>query len=319
MEQENELHVVFGSGALGLGVTRILLAEGKRVRIVNRSGKAQIAGEAEIMAGDATDASRTREICQGATVVYNCANAPYTDWPALFPPIQRGIIAGAAAANARLVVAENLYMYGEVDGPLTEDLPHAATTRKGRVRAQMAEELMEAHRKGIVRSVAARGSDFYGPYAREQGIFGDRALQLLLAGKRVSMVGNLDMPRTYTYTEDFARGLVILGAHEEAYGQAWHIPNAPTLTTRELLSMFFAEAGLPPKMSGIPGGIIKLLGYVNPLIREVGEMLYEFNKPFIVDSSKFVRAFGDIATPHRQAVCQTLAWFRAQFAIRAAA
>lgn len=319
MKLENELHVIFGSGALGLGVAQILQAEGKRVRVVNRSGKAPIQGAAEIVAGDATNADRVREICQGAAVVYNCTNAPYTDWPALFPPIQRGIIAGAGAAGARLVVAENLYMYGEVAGPLTEDLPNAPTTRKGRVRAQMAEELMEAHHKGIVRAVSARGSDFYGPFAREQGIFGERVLRPLLTGKKVSMVGNLDMPHTYTYTADFARGLVILGAHDEAYGQAWHIPNAPTLTTRAMLSLFFAEAGLPPRMGSIPGGIIKLLGYVNPLIREIDEMLYEFDKPFIVDSSKFVRAFGDIATPHRQAVRQTLAWFRAQFSASAAA
>jgi nucleoside-diphosphate-sugar epimerase len=319
MGSENELHVVFGSGAVGLSVARILLAEGKRVRIVNRSGKAQITGNVEIARGDAANAEQAREVCQGAHVVYHCAGAPYTDWPTLFPPIQRGVIAGAAAANARLVVAENLYMYGPVTGSLTEDLPYAARTRKGRVRAQMAEELMEAHNKGIVRATAGRASDFYGPFAREQGIFGDRILRPLLAGKKVQVIGNLDVPHTYTYVEDFARGLVLLGAHDEALGQAWHIPNAPTMSTREMLTLFFEEAGLPPKMGTIPDGMIKALGYVNPLLREVAEMLYEFREPFVVDSSKFVRTFGDIATPHRQAVSQTLSWFREQFSAQAPA
>jgi nucleoside-diphosphate-sugar epimerase len=319
MESKNKLHVVFGSGAVGLGVARILLAEGKQVRIVNRSGKAQIKGEVEITKADASDAEQTRKVCQGAEVVYNCAGAGYTDWATLFPPIQRGIIAGAAATNAKLVVAENLYMYGAVTGPMTENLPHAPSTRKGRVRAQMTEELMEAHQKGIVRATAGRASDFYGPFAREQGIFGDRILRPLLAGKKVSVTGKLDVLHTYTYVEDFSRGLVLLGAHDEALGQAWHIPNAPTITTRQMLTIFFEEAGLPPKLGTVPDGMIKALGYVNPLLREVAEMLYEFREPFVVDSSKFVHTFGDIATPHRQAVSQTLNWFREQFSTQATA
>jgi nucleoside-diphosphate-sugar epimerase len=219
MGSENELHVVFGSGALGLWVARILVTEGKRVRIVNRSGKAQLTGTVEIVRGDATNAGQAREVCQGAHVVYNCTNAPYTDWATLFPPIQRGIIRGAAAANAKLVVAENLYMYGAVAGALTEELPYAAITRKGRVRAQMAEELMQAHHAGIVRATAGRASDFYGPFAGAQGSFGDRILRPLLAGKKVWVYGNLDVPHTYTYVEDFARGLVLLGAHDEALDQ----------------------------------------------------------------------------------------------------
>lgn len=314
MAKENELHVVFGHGALGLAVVRQLLAKGKRVRIVSRDGNAQIQGEVESVAADATDAEQTRKACQGADVVYQCASPAYTDWPELFPPIQKGIIAGAAAVQAKLVVAENLYMYGPVTGPMTEDVPYRPTTRKGRVRAAMAEELMQAHQKGIVRATSGRASDFYGPYAGEQGIFGDRVLRPLLAGKKASLVGSLDMPHTYTYIEDFARGLIVLGEHDDALGQSWHIPNAPTLTGREMLTFFFEEAGLPPKMGVLPGGMIKLLGRVNRLIHEVDEMLYEFQKPFIVDNSKFVNAFGDYATPHREAVRQTLTWFKAHYA-----
>nr|WP_307811448.1 NAD-dependent epimerase/dehydratase family protein [Ktedonospora formicarum] len=271
-------------------------------------------GGVEIMAADATDAAQTRKACQGADVVYQCATPPYSDWPELFPPIQKGVIAGAAAAQAKLVVPENLYMYGPVTGPMTEDLPYRPTTRKGRVRAAMTEELMRAHQKGIVRATSGRASDFYGPYAGSQGIFGDRVLRPLLAGKKVSLVGSLDMPHTYTYIEDFARGLIALGEHEEALGQSWHIPNAPTLTGREMLTMFFEEAGLPPKMGVLSGGMIKVLGHINRLIHEVDEMLYEFQQPFIVDTSKFVHAFGNLSTPHREAVRQTLTWFKAHYA-----
>ena len=131
-----------------------------------------------------------------------------------------------------------------------------------------------------------------------------------LAGKTVRVLGKLDMPHTYTYVPDFGKGLVLLGTHDEALGQTWHIPNAPTLTTRQILTLFFEEAHLRPQMGSIPDLMVRTLGLFNPLLREVAEMLYEFNEPFVVESSKFVRAFGDIATSHREAIQQTLEWYR---------
>jgi nucleoside-diphosphate-sugar epimerase len=178
------------------------------------------------------------------------------------------------------------------------------------VRAQMAEELMAAHRAGTVRATSGRASDFYGPGAGQQGIFGDRVIRPLLAGKTVSILGKLDAPHTYTYVPDFGKGLVLLGTHDEALGQTWHIPNASTLTTRQILTLFFEEAHLPPRMGSVPDLLVRTLGLFNPLLREVAEMLYEFNEPFVVESSKFVQAFGDIATSHREAIRQTLEWYR---------
>jgi len=310
MTSRDEVHVVFGAGALGLAVMRELYQQGKRVRLVNRSGVAVAPEGVEVVKGDAADPASAQQICQDATVVYSCINAPYSDWATLLPPMQASIIQGAAAANAKLVVAENLYMYGPVSGSITEALPFRPTTRKGRVRAQMAEDLMAAHQAGVVRATSGRASDFYGPEAGAQGIFGDRIIPPLLAGRTVSVLGKLDMPHTYSFINDFGKGLVLLGAHNEALGQSWHIPNAPTLTTRQILTLFFDEARVPPRMRSVPDFAVRMLGLVNPLVREVAEMLYEFNEPFVVDSSKFVHAFGDIATPHQEAVRQTLEWYR---------
>src|SRR5262249_50597374 len=155
--------------------------------------------------------------------------------------------------------------------------PFRPTTRKGRVRAQMAEDLMAAHQAGIVRATSGRASDFYGPEAGAQGIFGDRIIPPLLAGKSVSVLGKLDVPHTYTFVPDFAKGLVVLGEHDEALGQSWHIPNAPTLTTRQMLTLFFEQVRLPPKIRAVPDLVVRMLGLINPLVREVAEMLYEFN------------------------------------------
>src|SRR5215207_2852318 len=164
MTDNGELHVVFGTGAVGMSVMDALVQRGRQVRMVNRSGRASVPGSVEVVGGDATDEAFAREASEGASVVYNALNPPYNKWPELFPGLQAGVLEGAASAGAKLIAMENLYMYGPTDGrPITEDLPYAPNTRKGRVRAMMSEELMEAHTSGRVRVAIGRASDFFGP------------------------------------------------------------------------------------------------------------------------------------------------------------
>jgi nucleoside-diphosphate-sugar epimerase len=306
-----ELHVIFGSGPLGQAVMKELVQRGKQVRLVNRSGKAPQNGYSgvQVMAGDAYNLDFTRQACQGAVVVYQCAQPQYHEWAEKFPRMQGSILEGAAGAGAKFIVGENLYMYGEVNGPIHEGLPYNAQTRKGKVRGEMAEALLAAHQGGKVQAASARGSDFYGPQVLDSTL-GDRAIIPALQGKSASLTGQLDLPHTYTYIEDFGKAMVILGEREEALGQAWHVPNPPTLTQRQLMSLFFEEIGKPPKMSGMGKLMMSMGGLFIPAARETVEMLYEFEKPFIVDSNKFIRAFGDVATSHQDAVRATVAWYR---------
>ncbi len=132
----------------------------------------------------------------------------------------------------------------------------------------------------------------------------------MLKGKPAEVTGALDIPHTYTYVNDFGEALAILGERDEALGQAWHVPNPPTLTQRELVTLFFNEAGLKPKFSVMGKPMLMLGGLFIPAAREMVEMAYEFEKPFRVDASKFIKAFGDIATPHETAVKETVAWYR---------
>jgi nucleoside-diphosphate-sugar epimerase len=164
MTDNGELHVVFGTGPMGMSVMDELIRRGRRVRMVNRSGRARVPDGVEVVGGDATDEAFATETSAGAAVVYFALNPPYNKWPELFPRLQAGVLEGAASAGAKLVAMENLYMYGPTGGrPITEDLPHAPNTRKGRVRAMMTEELMEAHISGKVRVAIGRASDSFGP------------------------------------------------------------------------------------------------------------------------------------------------------------
>jgi nucleoside-diphosphate-sugar epimerase len=307
---DNELHVVFGTGPVGLAVMDELVSKGKRVRMVNRSGRADVAEGVEIVGGDAADPTFAREVSVGASVVYFALNPPYDKWPELFPPLQAGVLEGASSAGAKLVAVENLYMYGTTGGrPITEDLPYAPNTRKGTVRARMSEELIEAHKSGKVRVAVGRASDFFGPRALTSAA-GEQVFGRAVAGKSAQVAGDPDQPHTYTYAPDIGRGLVILGEREEALGQAWHLPSPETVTTREFVEMIFEEVGKPARLQAAPKIALRALGLFNPALRETIEMLYEFEEPFVVDDSRFEREFGEQATPLREAIQRTVRWYR---------
>ncbi|MBC8162294.1 MAG: NAD-dependent epimerase/dehydratase family protein [Roseiflexaceae bacterium] len=312
MTGTNELHVVFGTGPVGRAVIDALARRGKRVRAVNRRGVAVEALGVETVAGDASDAATTTRLSEGAMVVYNCTNPPYTQWPELFPALNRGVLAGAAAAGAKLVVMDNLYMYGPTGGrPLTEDLPYAAKTRKGRVRAQMARELLDAHARGDVRVAIGRASDFFGPGVRDSS-FGERVFEPALAGKPVQLIGKPDLPHTASYVPDIGEALVTLGEHDTALGRAWHLPAAETLSTRAFVERVFAAAGQKPQVQVAPVLLLRAIGLFNPMLREVAEMGYEFEEPFILDHSAFAQSFGAHVTPLDTAIAATMNWYRSQ-------
>jgi nucleoside-diphosphate-sugar epimerase len=264
----------------------------------------------EVVGDDAMNEAFAREVSQGASVVYFALNPPYNKWPELFPPLQAGVLEGAASAGAKLVAMENLYMYGPTDGrPLTEDLPYAPDTRKGAVRARMSEELMEAHTSGRVRVAIGRASDYFGPGVLVSAA-GEQVFGRAVRGKSAQVAGDPNQPHTYTYAPDVGRGLVVLGEREEALGQVWHLPSPETLTTREFVEMIFEEVGKPARIQAAPKILLRAMGLFNPGMREMIEMLYEFEEPFVVDHSKFEQAFGEHATPFREAIGETVRWYR---------
>ena len=170
---------------------------------------------------------------------------------------------------------------------------------------------MEAHRSGQVQATIGRASNFFGPYARDS-IMGDGVFAAAVAGKHARILGNPDTLHTYTFIDDFATGLVTLGEREEALGEIWHIPSADTVTTRQFIAMVFEEVGASPQLRVAPKLGIMLIALFNPLMRAIKEQLYQSEQPLVVDHSKYARAFGINVTPHREAIRQTLDWFRSQ-------
>jgi nucleoside-diphosphate-sugar epimerase len=305
-------HVVLGTGAIGRAVMEELIARGEAVRMVNRSGKmAEVPTDVEVVASDLYDPAKVREVTRDARVVYQASQPSYNQWPEKFPLLQKSIIDGLTGSTAKLVLVENLYMYGDTNGkPMTEDTPDNAHTRKGRVRAEISRAAFNAHREGRVRVTAARGGNFFGPWGIASTM-GGRVFFPLLRGKPAQLIGRTDLPHSHTYLKDFGTALVILGEREEADGQAWHVPNdMPDMSQGELVRMFAEEAGVEPKISRMGKFMMSIGGLFIPEAKETVEMMYEFDKPFIVDSSKFEKTFGMKATPMREAIRETVQWYK---------
>lgn len=309
MTAKSELHVIFGTGPLGKWTARELVKLGKRVRLVNRSGQASGLPEgAEVVASDAYNVAKNRLITQGAAAIYQCAQPHYYEWAEKFPPLQAAILEAAAANGAKLVVGDNLYMYGQPNGqPLREDSTIAPNSKKGRVRAAMASQIQEAHAKGKVQAAIGRASDFFGP---DDTALTGYAIQPALQDKAINLMGRDDQPHSFTYIADFGRTLATLGTRDEALGQIWFAPTNDPVTQKEFVKLIEAELGKPVKtMVGGPL-MMRLLGLFNREVNEMIEMMFEWTEPYVIDSGKTERAFGLRPTPLPQAVRETVAWLK---------
>ncbi|MFE5324981.1 NAD-dependent epimerase/dehydratase family protein [Embleya sp. NPDC056575] len=311
MSTASELHVVLGAGgAVGATLVDELHARGRRIRAVNRNGGLTVPEGVEVVRGDVTTPDGATAACAGAAVVYHCAAPAYTAWVSEFPPLTDAIRRGTAAAGAKLVFADNLYMYGPVSGAMTEDLPYAAENPKGRVRAAMARSLLSAHEAGELRVAIGRASDYFGPRGVNSTV-GDTVFGAAVRGKVVRWVGSPDQPHSLSYLPDFAKGLAMLGEDARADGRAWHVPTAEPLTGKQFLDLLFTESGRPGKSAAVSHTAQRLLGLVNPTVRALGETWYQRDRPFIVDSTSFTDTFGPLPpTPHATAIAETLSWFR---------
>ncbi|NOT98034.1 MAG: NAD-dependent epimerase/dehydratase family protein [Sideroxydans sp.] len=311
---DKELHVVFGSGQVGYPLAQKLLEVGKRVRVVKRS-QGDVPEGAETMLGDATIESFCHEACVGASVVYHCMNPAYDSklWAATLPRYMDNLIAAASKVGARLVVLDNLYMLGRTGGkPMNEDTAVNPCSKKGAIRARVAERLFDAQRSGEVRAVCGRAADFYGPRG-SLTMFGEYFWKPVLARKAGMSLGNADTVHTYHYIPDVAHGLATLGcaSDEQLGGQAlWMLPCQLAVTTREMVRRFEPAVGHTIPLNVMPRFMMNLLGLFVPMVREIKEMAYQWDEPFIVDDSRFRARFSMMPIREDEAARATVEWAR---------
>lgn len=311
MNDNRELHVIFGTGPVGTALADELIRRNRRVRLINRSGTGEVASSAELVKGDALQPSAVRDLCRGAAVIYHCANVAYQDQVRVMPAMQKSLLEGLAASGAKLVVMDTLYMYGETRGKImTENTPYAAETRKGQMRGKLAEEYLKAHHEGKLQVTLARAADFYGPRVLNSA-FGDRVFPPALSGKRVQLMGDINLPHSFSYIGDVARTLATLGENERAFGRAWHVPvTPPSMSQREMVKTLEKVLGKPVRVLAFPKLAIRAFGLFNPFMREFVEMFYQYQEPQIVDAGAVAQTFDLRATPVEDAIRKTVKWYR---------
>jgi hypothetical protein len=244
-------------------------------------------------------------------------NPPYDArvWAELVPRYMDNLIAAAARAGARLVVLDNVYMLGRPGGrPLDEETPPNPCSRKGEIRARAAERLFEAHHRGDVLATTGRASDYYGPGGTLTHL-GDPFWRPALAGKTARVLVNPDAIHTYHYIPDVAAGLATLGCAEaDVYGRVWMLPCAPAESMRELVARFSRKLGREIRLAGLPRWLVKAVGAFVPLVREVGEMLYQWDEPFVINDRRFRERFRQGPTDVDEAAAATVAWAQQHYA-----
>ena len=304
-----DLHVVLGAGPAGSTIVDELLRRGLRVRHVNLTPLAD--SPAETAVADVSDPEQATEATRGATAIYHAVNVPYHQQVDAMPGIGAAVLRAAVANQARLVVLDTLYPYGEADGAaITENTPWAATSRKGRMRADLDRMYLAAHEDGSARVVLGRSADFYGPRV-VNSTMGGAIFPAVLTGQRPLVFGDIDLPHSYSFIPDIARGLVDLGTASDngADGRVWHLPTVPAATTREVLSMIGELTGtaVDPDIQDEP---TPNAVFDAQFMNEYAEMFYQHRIPQNMVSADFERTFGSQPTPLRDGLAVTLQWYR---------
>lgn len=324
------MHVVIGTGPIGSATASSLAAAGHRVRLISRHtppapGSVPSGGVAgtdlvEYRSVDVADQQALKSATDDADAIYNCVNPAYHRWATDWPPLAAAMLDAAERSGAVLVTAANLYNYGPGSGVMHEDTPARSTDVKGRVRQQMWLDALARHQAGRVRVVEARASDYLGPFATANAHGGARLIEPLLAGKAVRPLGNPDVLHSWTYLPDLGRTLAALGTTPTTWGRVWHVPSPDPKTFRQLAETFAAAAGVPtPPIKPMPSWMLTAVGTVNPMLRELKGVLYQFAEPFVMDSTAATAELGLAPTDWSLIAEQTIAWWRSGQAAATAA
>ena len=305
------LHTIIGAnGTIATELTPILLQNNHAVRLVSRNPKA--VGNAQTFSADVLNREQVFEAVRGSAVVYLLVGLEYKIevWRKSWPILIRNVIDACKAANAKLIFFDNIYMYGKVNGPITENAPFKPVSKKGEVRAAIDTMLLAEMKAGTLQVAIAKATDFYGPRCTDKSAPGVLVFDRMKKKLASQWFINANLPRAFNYTPDCAKGLYILATHKEAFGQTWHLPVAqPTPSGKQFVEIAAKYMGANTKIQVLPKFLLKILGWFNPVMKEMYEMMYQYEFPLVLDSSKFEKAFNFTPTSYEDGIKATAEWF----------
>lgn len=304
------LHTILGAnGTIATELIPILKSSGEKIRLVSRNPK-QIEGT-EVIVADVLNREQVFQAVKGSDIVYLLVGLQYDIkvWKTSWPVIMRNTVDACKAYNARLIFFDNVYMYGKVNGKMTESTPFNPCSEKGKVRAEIDEMLLNEMKSGNIQAIIAKAADFYGPRATNSSGPFILIFDRLKKGKSAQCFVSANKIHTYTYTPDAARGLYMLAITESAYGQTWHLPSAlPAITANDFISIAAKYMNAKAKVQVLPKWLISIVGLFVPIMKEMKEMLYQNEFSYEFDSSKFEKAFQFEPTSYEEGIRKTVEW-----------
>lgn len=302
------MQTILGSGgAIGVELAKALPQYTDQIRLVSRS-PIKVNPTDEVFAADVLDVEQLKSAIKGSEIVYVTVGFPYSYkvWKETWPSLINNLLDASEAEGCKLVFFDNVYMYDAQHlNPMDENTPIQPPSKKGLVRAQITQQINDRMASGRVKALIARSADFYGPSIANTSILTETVIQPLVAGKTANWMVNDQVPHSFTFTPDAGKAVALLGNSEEAYGQQWHLPTAANPFTGKEWVHHIAEAlGKEPKYRVVPKWMVKILGWFMPIMRETHEMLYQYDRPYVFDSSKFEQAFHFTPTPYEEGIRQ---------------
>lgn len=310
------MKTILGTGQLGLVILQTLLDKNRdeKILLVSRSGKLSIPipPNIELIAADITCKATMESIAQKSTVIFSCTDVPYNQWGEFYPRAAEALAHAISNSNSKLVFADNLYSYGNVRGrEMNEHMAHSATTKKGRIRTEVINTLLYSGQEWSKKVAFVKAADFIGPHIYK-GVFGTAFLDSIYSGKTVWLFGNITLPHTFTYIRDFATAMINVGTSDGTFGQIWHVPNASALSPDKWMHLFEVISNKKIRKKLIPKAIIRIAALFSPFIRELYEMAYQFEYPYLVNHDKYINRFGNHAAYPSDIVKDTIEAYRAK-------
>ena len=300
------MQTILGSGgAIGIELAKSLSQYIDKIRLVSRNPQAVNPND-QLFSADLTNPEQVMKAVEDSRIVYLTAGLPYNIkiWQAVWPKIIRNVIDACKAHNAKLVFFDNVYMYDlKYLNPMTEETPINPVSKKGVIRAQIVGMILDEVERGTLKALIARSADFYGPSIGETSVLTEMVFKNFRNGKKANWMASVNYKHSFTYTPDAGKATALLGNTDDAYNQVWHLPTASNpLSGKEWIEAIAIEMGVEPKVQVVPQYMMRLIGLFVPVMKEMVEMMYQYDRDYVFDSNKFEKRFDFKPTPYSEGI-----------------
>ena len=300
------MQTILGSGgAIGIELAKALMQHTSDVRLASRTPQT-VNPTDQLFPADLTKSEDVHKAVESSEIAYLTVGLPYDTrvWQSTWPLIMKNVIDACKAHQARLVFFDNMYMYDpDYLNMMTEETPIRPVSKKGAVRAQLVRMLMNEVDSGALKVIIARSADFYGPSIGNTSVLTETVFKNLGMGRKANWLGTADRRHSFTYTPDAGKATALLGNTEDAFNQVWHLPTAPNpLTGKEWIEAIAKELGVEPGFRIVPKFMARMMGLFLPIMKELAEIMYQYERDYVFNSDKFEKRFDFAPTPYLEGI-----------------